>query len=78
VPAVWLRRNIVMVRRCITGALDPRPGGACALVQASHAAGPRASASLPGFFDEVATTSLCGDRQLEIRLTPVDARLEGP
>jgi hypothetical protein len=34
-------------------------------------------ATLPGFFDEVATTSLCGDRQLEIRLTPVDARLEG-
>ena len=25
-------------------------------------------ATLPGFFDEVATTSLCGDRQLEIRL----------
>ncbi len=34
-------------------------------------------ATLPGFFDEVATTSLCGDRQLEIRLTPMDARLEG-
>jgi len=34
-------------------------------------------ATLPGFFDEVATTSLCGDRQLEIRLTPEDARLEG-
>jgi hypothetical protein len=32
-------------------------------------------ATLPGFFDEVATTSLCGDRQLEIRLTPIDARL---
>jgi hypothetical protein len=34
-------------------------------------------ATLPGFFDEVAPTSLCGDRQLEIRLTPLDARLEG-
>lgn len=30
-----------------------------------------------GYFDEVITTSLCGNRQLEIRLTPTNARLEG-
>ena len=35
-------------------------------------------ATLPGFFEEVVTApQLCGDRQLEIRLTPLDARLEG-
>jgi len=35
-------------------------------------------ATLPGFFDEVVTAPpLCGDRQLEIRMTPLDARLEG-
>ena len=34
-------------------------------------------ATLAGFFDEVMTASLCIDRQLEIRLTPVNARLEG-
>jgi len=34
-------------------------------------------ATLPGFFDELVTTLLCVDRQLEIRLTPANARLEG-
>ncbi|HEY3161526.1 MAG TPA: carboxypeptidase regulatory-like domain-containing protein [Vicinamibacterales bacterium] len=34
-------------------------------------------ATLPGFFDELVTTPLCGDRQLEIGLTPTNARLEG-
>jgi hypothetical protein len=34
-------------------------------------------ATNPGFFDEVVTTSLCGDLQLDIRLTPTNARLEG-
>ena len=30
-----------------------------------------------GFVDEIVSTSLCGDRQLEIRLTPANARFEG-
>ena len=34
-------------------------------------------ATLPGFFDEVVTASLCGDRQLEIRMTPANASLQG-
>jgi hypothetical protein len=34
-------------------------------------------ATNPGYFDEVVTTSLCGDLQLNIRLTPTNARLEG-
>jgi hypothetical protein len=34
-------------------------------------------ASNPGYFDEVVTTSLCSDVQLNIRLTPINARLEG-
>lgn len=35
----------------------------------------RVRATLPGFADEVVTAPLCGDRQLEIRLTPVTAGL---
>jgi hypothetical protein len=34
-------------------------------------------ATNPGYFDEVVTTSLCSDVQLNIRLTPLNARLEG-
>jgi Carboxypeptidase regulatory-like domain/Bacterial Ig-like domain (group 2) len=34
-------------------------------------------ATNPGYFDEVVTTSLCSDVQLNIRLTPTSARLEG-
>jgi hypothetical protein len=34
-------------------------------------------ATSPGYFDEVVTTSLCSDMQLNIRLTPINARLEG-
>jgi len=34
-------------------------------------------ATNPGYFDEVITTSLCSDMQLNIRLTPINARLEG-
>jgi hypothetical protein len=34
-------------------------------------------ATNPGYVDEVVTTSLCGDLQLDIRLTPTNARLEG-
>jgi Carboxypeptidase regulatory-like domain/Bacterial Ig-like domain (group 2) len=33
-------------------------------------------ATNPGYFDEVVTTSLCSDVQLNIRLTPTSARLE--
>jgi len=35
----------------------------------------RVRATQPGFLDEVVTVPLCGDRQLEIRLTPVNASL---
>jgi Carboxypeptidase regulatory-like domain/Bacterial Ig-like domain (group 2) len=34
-------------------------------------------ATNPGYFDEVVTTQLCRDVQLEIRLMPTNARLEG-
>ena len=34
-------------------------------------------ATSPGYFDEVVTTSLCSDVQLNIRMTPINARLEG-
>jgi trimeric autotransporter adhesin len=34
-------------------------------------------ATNPGYFDEVVTASLCSDVQLNIRLTPTSARLEG-
>ena len=34
-------------------------------------------ATNPGYFDEVMTTSLCSDVQLNIRMTPTNVRLEG-
>jgi hypothetical protein len=34
-------------------------------------------ATNPGYVDEVVTTSLCSDVQLNVRLTPTNARLEG-
>ena len=34
-------------------------------------------ATIPGYFDEVLTTSLCSDQPLNIRMTPISARLEG-
>jgi trimeric autotransporter adhesin len=34
-------------------------------------------ATNPGYFDEVMTTSLCSDQPLNIRMTPISARLEG-
>lgn len=31
----------------------------------------------PGYVDETSTVTLCGDRQLDFRLTPVNAQLQG-